>query len=416
MLAPAPAQAGTGRYVALGDSYSSGTGTREYIDDGTTCQRSVHAYPSLLAAQRGYRLDFRGRNCVARSTGGPGSTTIDAHRTGRVVTFANDEGPSAVLEGFRIIGGDTRQSAGSEGGGIFVNGAAPTIRGNIIEGNLACNGNGIAVAFGSPAVVDNQIRDNHRVGCSGGTGGGGVLLRGAGQARLEGNTITANSTGAAGGGVSMFAAGTPQIVDNVITANTAWSDGGGLRLVNVSDAIITQNLVSDNVAGQKGGGIAWLVPSGGIGPRLTNNTIVANTAPDGAAIYADGFQDGARLTNNVIVAASGTAMVCGTTYGKGTPTFSANDIWSASGRPFSGACTDPIGSDGNISADPKVPASAVPVPRPGSPLIDAGDPAADVGSFDLAGNPRVVYGNGDGTPRIDIGAYELQQPTPELSV
>ena len=46
--APAVA-AGTG-YVALGDSYSSGTGTRTYISDGTSCQRSVYAYPSLDAA------------------------------------------------------------------------------------------------------------------------------------------------------------------------------------------------------------------------------------------------------------------------------------------------------------------------------------------------------------------------------
>jgi lysophospholipase L1-like esterase len=34
------------RYVALGDSYSSGTGTRTYYD--STCQRSVYAYPYLL--------------------------------------------------------------------------------------------------------------------------------------------------------------------------------------------------------------------------------------------------------------------------------------------------------------------------------------------------------------------------------
>jgi lysophospholipase L1-like esterase len=34
------------RYVALGDSYSSGTGTRTYYD--SSCQRSVYAYPYLL--------------------------------------------------------------------------------------------------------------------------------------------------------------------------------------------------------------------------------------------------------------------------------------------------------------------------------------------------------------------------------
>jgi lysophospholipase L1-like esterase len=46
-------------YVALGDSYSSGAGTRSYISDGSSCRRSVYAYPSLIAAARGYALDFR---------------------------------------------------------------------------------------------------------------------------------------------------------------------------------------------------------------------------------------------------------------------------------------------------------------------------------------------------------------------
>ncbi len=63
-LAPAlagqsAAHAAATSYVALGDSYSSGTGTRSYIDDGTSCQRSTLAYPSLVAAARGYSLNFR---------------------------------------------------------------------------------------------------------------------------------------------------------------------------------------------------------------------------------------------------------------------------------------------------------------------------------------------------------------------
>ena len=54
-----PAQASGPAYVALGDSYSAGNGTRTYINDGTTCQRSVYAYPSLIATSRGYALNFR---------------------------------------------------------------------------------------------------------------------------------------------------------------------------------------------------------------------------------------------------------------------------------------------------------------------------------------------------------------------
>jgi lysophospholipase L1-like esterase len=60
LLAPtAPASAAAPSYVALGDSYSSGVGTRSYLDDGTSCQRSAYAYPSLIAAARGYALNFR---------------------------------------------------------------------------------------------------------------------------------------------------------------------------------------------------------------------------------------------------------------------------------------------------------------------------------------------------------------------
>ena len=57
-IGAAPAHAANS-YVALGDSYSSGTGTRTYISDGTSCQRSVYAYPSLIAANKGLTLNFR---------------------------------------------------------------------------------------------------------------------------------------------------------------------------------------------------------------------------------------------------------------------------------------------------------------------------------------------------------------------
>lgn len=58
-LAPAGAATADDSYVALGDSYSSGTGTGTYVDDGTRCLRSALAYASLIAARRGYALNLR---------------------------------------------------------------------------------------------------------------------------------------------------------------------------------------------------------------------------------------------------------------------------------------------------------------------------------------------------------------------
>ena len=50
LAAAAPATAAD-RYVALGDSYSSGTGTRSYtLNSG--CERGVYAYPYLVSQQR----------------------------------------------------------------------------------------------------------------------------------------------------------------------------------------------------------------------------------------------------------------------------------------------------------------------------------------------------------------------------
>jgi lysophospholipase L1-like esterase len=48
--AAAGAAAAAERYVALGDSYSSGTGTREYYD--TSCKRSRYAFASIVDAER----------------------------------------------------------------------------------------------------------------------------------------------------------------------------------------------------------------------------------------------------------------------------------------------------------------------------------------------------------------------------
>lgn len=53
-----PAFAAPPAYTALGDSYSSGVGTRSYYSDGTSCQRSSYAYPVLDAARLGATLTF----------------------------------------------------------------------------------------------------------------------------------------------------------------------------------------------------------------------------------------------------------------------------------------------------------------------------------------------------------------------
>jgi lysophospholipase L1-like esterase len=86
------------RYVALGDSYSSGTGTRTYTD--STCQRSNYAYPALLAAARpNTALTFVA--CSGAKTGDVLNTQISAvTSTTKLVSISiggNDAGFSDVI-------------------------------------------------------------------------------------------------------------------------------------------------------------------------------------------------------------------------------------------------------------------------------------------------------------------------------
>ena len=97
-LLAVPAQAANS-YVALGDSYSSGVGTRSYISDGTSCQRSVYAYPSLLAAAKGLTLNFRA--CSGASVADVTTTQLGALTTATthvtITVGGNDAGFAPVL-------------------------------------------------------------------------------------------------------------------------------------------------------------------------------------------------------------------------------------------------------------------------------------------------------------------------------
>jgi lysophospholipase L1-like esterase len=97
VLLGTPAHAAAPAYTALGDSYASGTGTREYFD--TTCQRSNSAYPVLDAARLGATLTFAacaGAKIPAILSGQLGSLNADT-RYVTVSAGGNDVGWSAVI-------------------------------------------------------------------------------------------------------------------------------------------------------------------------------------------------------------------------------------------------------------------------------------------------------------------------------
>jgi lysophospholipase L1-like esterase len=81
-LAVPAAAAAQPPYVALGDSYSSGVGTRVYYNDGTSCQRSPDAYGPLIASQRGYALNFQ-------ACSGAKTTDVNNNQLGPLASTTN---------------------------------------------------------------------------------------------------------------------------------------------------------------------------------------------------------------------------------------------------------------------------------------------------------------------------------------
>jgi lysophospholipase L1-like esterase len=97
-LAGAAPAAAADRYVALGDSYSSGVGTREYFD--SNCKKSVHAYPSIIDVERP-NTDLVFAACSGATTSSVLSSQVSSLTSGTaIVTITvggNDAGFSDVI-------------------------------------------------------------------------------------------------------------------------------------------------------------------------------------------------------------------------------------------------------------------------------------------------------------------------------
>jgi lysophospholipase L1-like esterase len=97
-LAVGVASAAATRYVALGDSYSSGVGTRTYYD--SNCKRSVYAYPYLLHNAHS-SWTFVNATCSGAKTGDILNTqSASLNSSTNWVTYTiggNDAGFSSVI-------------------------------------------------------------------------------------------------------------------------------------------------------------------------------------------------------------------------------------------------------------------------------------------------------------------------------
>jgi hypothetical protein len=312
-----------------------------------------------------------------------------------VVTFASGEGSAATLRGFTVRDGggyqevsSTSTSCGSGetcvdyvytycGGGIYVDGADPTLTDLIITDNdltlsadyssgnddyfFMSYGGGLCLRDSAAAISDVEVWTNYA------DEGGGFFLNDTSSVTLSRSYVVGNT--AENGGAAQIDGGAFYLTNVAMGWNSATTEGGGLLGIDGTLVVI-------------------------------NATLDHNEAPSGANLYASG-STGLTLLNSIISnAVTGEGVLVD---GSATFTGTYNNVYGNAGGDYSGT-TDPTGTVGNISDDPLFTDVTDDgdltnddwTLGAGSPSIDAGDPSASYTDTDGTTNDQGAWGGPDG--------------------
>jgi len=385
-------QIAPGSTIYVPDDYASIQGAIDASFNGDTVVVRSGSYVE--------NINFNGKNIVVKSESGPSTTTIDGNQIESVVTCVSGEPATAALEGFTITNG----AATSNGGGVRIENASPTITNNIIKHNAALStwgaGGGLYCYVSTSSITNNVITDNTASYQGGGivaayqsnltidhnlftrnrsTWGGGICCHGD-DSSIANNLIVDNDADA-GGGVQ-FSDSISVLTQNAVESNEALHQGGGLNVNDLSAPLIVDNLIIRNVAGWDGGGINC---EGNANPVVTNNTLHKNEASSGGGIHC---QDAVLAITNTV-------------FWQNMATANAPEIHVVNASPDVNYCCVqggwPAGT-GNIDSDPLfADASDDDLHLTfDSPCRDAGSNAAPgLQSEDCEGDPRVALGTAD---------------------
>ncbi|MFH0981770.1 MAG: right-handed parallel beta-helix repeat-containing protein [Planctomycetota bacterium] len=271
---------------------------------------------------------------------------------------------TAVLDGFVLTAGNADLEPHTAGGGMFVQGAHPTLANCTFRANRAVVGGGLYIEDDSPTVMSCTF------------GGNWAELR---------------------GGALYNECGNPVAVNTVFSGNSAEVRGGAIYNSNVSRPTFTNCTIAGNIAEETGG------IYGGYGSSATVINCVLWSNSD-----LGGSDESAQIGG--VPPAVNYSCLQGLIPGPGGLGGTGNIGADPRFRDADG----PDGVPGTADDDLQLAA--------GSPCIDAADNEADIDAnasgvqplpaTDLAGNPRFVddpttADTGHGTPPIvDMGAYE----------
>lgn len=306
-------------------------------------------------------------------------------------------------------------SAHNRGGGVFVHGSL-TVANSVVSNNEALDGGGVKVMYGvakfSDSTISGNVADESGGGISvvegnlrvessrifdnqGGTflggpnsaGGGGILAVGNppfGITYIIDSTIHDNTSASIGGG--MTAKGTLVLVNTTVSRNFAFG-GAGINLGDTTEADLWHSTVTENEVAFHGGGIASLDPDNVIDLYDTivagNHSFDSEVSVSGPDIYLG------QVTLNY-------SLVGVVDDGPSALTIGPGSLVGTLANPRDPKLV-PLADNGGATLTHGL--------APGSPALDAGDPAflpTDDPLYDQRGSgyPRVRNG------RLDMGAFE----------
>jgi hypothetical protein len=233
-----------------GGIYNTGSGTAAVTDSALS--GNFAQYGGGLANDSG-TLTMASSSLSANSVGmfGEGGGIYNIQGT-LTVAGSRISGNSANFGGgiycasstLTVIGCDLHANSAAIGGGIYSGSGTLTVTGSTLSANSAGTGGGIDSADSTLTVTDCDLHAN-----SAGNGGG-IFKSFGGTVMVTGSTLRANNSTAGGGGI--YVLGTLTVTDSTLGANSA-RVGGGIFSASSTLTVIGCDLSTNSA--DNGGGI-----------------------------------------------------------------------------------------------------------------------------------------------------------------
>jgi hypothetical protein len=396
LLAVAPTGELTLRDVTLSGGYSQVSGGGVYVYQGTlSIIDSTISDNDANASGGGFYL-YNGTMTLT-------NTVVSGNSADGGGGGYNEQGTltitdSAFRDNYADEGGALYQD--QDGGGALV--VKTTITGSVIEDNTAgAQGGAIYLDIGEMTITDTLIAGNQAD-----EGGGIYTYYPDADLTITGSTLY-NNSGRDGGGLYIFR-GDIHLVNSSLSGNHATSgDGGGIY--NDEGAVHLSNVtVTGNDAAEQGGGVYQYDANASL--TLSRSIISGNQSVEGSG--HDVYISGGTVTaddHNVLGSAAATSAAAFTNFSPGATDVDAS---SDAGNVALTAILDPMLAD---NGGPTETHNLV----DDSPAVDLA-PDADcaappTGGVDQRGaaRPYDVPGQGnDGSDTCDAGAVEFESPVP----